>query len=118
MLRLIKEEIEEVEEVNIPEETELSDVPADIVNNAFTGQIRDLINTAWDFISSINSVIATLDYEYKNDNKEQIESILDNVVSDLTVDIGMLNKASSMISQDQEELLDQGAEKAEEIITK
>ena len=112
MLKLIKEYVEE----KALGDEEISETPENIVENAFADQVNNLINIAWSYIAEINSTIATLDYDYNRDDKEQIKSILDNVVNDLTINIGMLNKASSMIDRDQENLIDQGVEKAEKII--
>lgn len=90
---------------------------ADVPESVFTDLINSAIQKEWDFISSINSLIATFEFEYKDDNKEDLASIFNQLVDDTTINIGMLHKAAELVSSKQAELMDAGEQKAEEIIS-
>ena len=90
---------------------------ADVPESVFTDLINSAIQKEWDFISSINSLIATFEFEYKGDNKEDLASIFNQLVDDTTINIGMLHKSAELVSSKQAELMDAGEQKAEEIIS-
>ena len=48
-------------------------------------------------------------------NKEAIKEVLETINDDLTIDIGMINKVSNMLSENEAELISVGEEKAEAI---
>ena len=116
-------EEEHVEEpiAEIPEEPveapAIEEPHAEVPESVFTDLINSAIQKEWDFISHINSLIATFDFEYKGDNKEDLTSIFNQLVDDTTINIGMLHKAAELVSSKQAELMDAGEQKAEEIIS-
>lgn len=121
MLRLINEETikpvaaEEVEEITSPE---INEIPEEVVTNACQDLVNGLIQNAWNFISEINSTIATIDYDFKNEiTKKEVKEILNQIVDDTTINIGMLHKAFELINVDKATLLTSGEEKAEQIIS-
>lgn len=122
MIRLIneekvtdtEEEVVEIEDSAIADSAETT--PA-VDQNACEDVILGLVQEGWSMISSINAAIATLDANYEKENKADIIEILDSIVDDITVNIGMLYKITDMINEKTEKLLDTGAAKAEEIIT-
>lgn len=89
----------------------------EIQQNAFSDLINAAIQKEWEIISQINSLIATFDYEYKEENKDDITAILNQLVDDSTINVGMLHKVAELVSTKTSELLDSGEEKAEEIIS-
>lgn len=122
MLKLIKEEnvkpiaLDQVDDVQISE-PEQQEVPEIIINNACQDIVNNLIQSAWNFISEINSTIATIEYDFKDANaKKEIIELLNSIVDDSTVNIGILHKVFELLNSEKAELLASGQEKAEEII--
>lgn len=124
MLKLLREEADDNnEEIEIeiePENKEVDsesaeEVPAELNDKACEDVVLSLVKEAWALISQVNGAIATLDYTYSKNNKEDIKNILNTLVDDLTIDVGMLYKVSDMMNEKTEKLLDAGAEKAEEV---
>lgn len=115
MIKLLKEETEIVE----PEQTATAEVEVDtkIAKVACEETITHLMQEAWDFISNVNSIIATLDVNYKEDSKDDVIELLNAVVDDTTISIGVLQKITNMMNSKKVELLDAGEVKAEEILT-
>ena len=67
-------------------------------------------------ISEIKSVIATMESSYEDANKENIQNILNSIVDDITINIGMLHKVITLVDNNSSNLLQSGQEKAEDII--
>lgn len=114
--------VEEQEPIaEIPEEPveapAIEEPHADVPESVFSDLINSAIQKEWDLISHINSLIATFEFEYKGENKEDLASIFNQLVDDTTINIGMLHKAAELVSSKQAELMDAGEQKAEEIIS-
>ena len=98
MLKLIKEEnvkpiaLDQVDDVQVSE-PEQQEVPEVIINNACQDIVNNLIQSAWNFISEVNSTIATIEYDFKDAKaKKEITELLNSIVDDSTVNIGILHK--------------------------
>lgn len=111
-----EEPVEIVPEEEITVKEPIEEVKPEIEESAFSQMILDAIQHEWDLISQINSIIATIDYDYKEDNKDDVLKILNEINDDSTINVGMLHKVSELISEDTANLLSSGIEKAEEII--
>lgn len=106
---ILKEDIteEEIEEESvIDEETK---------NASLVALLNDTINKEWDELNVLNSTLATMKYEAPE--KEDVISILDNIITEKNIHIGMLTKALSLLNPETQELMDAGVEKAEEVIS-
>ena len=102
---------ENAEEIN---EVEVSETA---INIACQEVVNGLIQASWNYISEVNSVIASLDYELKEEsNKAEILEILNQIVDDSTVNIGMLHKVFELLTQDKSDLITSGEQKASELI--
>ena len=110
-------EDKEEQEVNEPQ---INDVPKDseMADIGFNDMINSLIKQLWDDVSLVNSFIVTIDERYQGDNKENLKAILNDIVDDLTIDVGMSHKALDLISTKVNDLIDAGQKRAEEIIEK
>ena len=125
-LKMIKEEtikpisVEEASEevANIPEvEVDEKEIPQHIIENACQDLINNLTQEAWNFISSVNSSIATIEDGLKNEEtKKEIIELLNTIVDDATINIGILHKVFSLINSNKADLIASGEEKAEDII--
>lgn len=93
------------------------EVKDEIIVNAYSDLLQDLLRKQWDVINAADAIIATIDTESSEINKEDVKAILGKLVDDTTVSIGMVTKALGTVDPSQEELMDQGIEKAEEVIT-
>ena len=51
----------------------------------------------WALISKINSGITTIDYDFKDDERDDLLDILNGAADDATIIVGMLSKASSIL---------------------
>lgn len=102
--------------VETPEVIE-TEVTNEQLKSGLDQSVNYLITQAWNFISEVNSVIATLDFnEGTFENGESFKNILNTVVDDSTITIGMLHKALSLIKAGTDNLISAGEEKAENII--
>lgn len=109
---------------NITEETEntvtaidAKDVTETEATNAFLETINMLIQHYWDASSQVSSVIATISSNYDiANNKSEIIEILNNILNDTTVSLGMLYSINNLIDPKQTQLLQAGQEKADNII--
>lgn len=95
-----------------------NDIPEIALKNACQDMINDLIQTSWELISSINSTIATIEFDYKQkENKNEIIELLNSIVDDSTINIGILHKVFELLNSEKANLLASGEEKAEQIIS-
>lgn len=125
-LKMIKEEtikpisVEEASEevADMPEvEVDKEEIPQHIIENACQDLINNLTQEAWNFISSVNSSIATIEDGLKNEEtKKEIIELLNTIVDDATINIGILHKVFSLINSNKADLIASGEEKAEDII--
>ena len=105
---------EEPIEDNIEEPTE--PVTQEVADNAYLMQINDLIASEYAKIDNVKSIIATFDSEDAIQNNSEVISILNAFIDETTISIGMLTKASGLIDSDASSLMQQGIDKAEEVI--
>ena len=119
MLTLIKEEKTTVEPSPAQPAAPSQDaVDPKVVAVACEESVNTLMQQAWDFISNIKSVIATLDVNYIGDSKKDILELLNTIVDDSTINVGVLQKITDLMNSKRVDLLDAGADKAEAILTK
>lgn len=105
---------EEPIEDNIEEPTE--PVTQEVADNAYLMQINDLIASEYAKIDNVKSIIATFDSEDAIQNNSEVISILNAFIDETTISIGMLTKASELVDSDASSLMQQGIDKAEEVI--
>lgn len=108
----IDAEVDTAEDNDIQNDT----IPQNIIDKSFGDILNNLIQSLWTNISEANSVIASFDLDYSKDNKTDIIDIINTVVDDLTIDIGMLYKASEILNSHQTDLLADGKLKADKIL--
>lgn len=89
----------------------------EIMTNAFSESVQTLVQNTWDYISNVASVLATVDEGFGGENKEEIKTILNGVMDDATITVGMLTKVIELIDNKTTSLLDAGIEKASDIIS-
>lgn len=124
MLKLILKEEEEPKvkaeptPVEVPSGGEVEEIDEKIAATACEEAVNSLMQQAWDFISNINSVIATLELNYKEAAKKDVIEILNALITDSTINIGMLQKAINLMNIEKIDLLDAGEDKAEKVLTK
>lgn len=137
-MKLLKEKImlgEDFDKVNgdvevlpdvIPEEpivvsTEVEEekVPEDIVKGVHNGLINDLMRQQFDLMEAYRSAISTLtqeDESTKQPYTEDVISVLNSALDEESIIVGMLTKASELIDGNAIALMQQGEQKAEEIL--
>ena len=109
---LLDEPIDELPPVEVsPTEIEEPKVDTEIKNNAMSSIIANEISNTYTSIDSIKSIIATISSEMPE--REDVISIMNQLVDDNTIHIGMLQKAMDLIDGKSSELIDTGAEAAE-----
>lgn len=105
----IEDEITEIEEPSEP-------ITQEVADNAYLTQINDLITSEYGKIDEVKSIIATFDSEDAIEKNEEVISILNAFIDETTISIGMLTKASELIDSTTNDLMQQGIDKAEEVI--
>ena len=121
-----KEEIEYEEEpieTEIDSEVEVKDtdepiegedkVDSGITVDSLYSFLNQLLRAKFDEIDQVKSFLVTLQGTQPN---EQIDSILENIIDEDTIHIGMFQKALDILKPEFSELQDTGFEKAEDII--
>ena len=121
MIKLIEEKIEITpipDNSNDESDIEMNNVeiPEEAIINGIETECNNVIQNIWNLISQLNGLMASLDFDYKKSNRDDIKDILDSMVSDFTIDIGMMYKVIGILNEKTANLLDAGKEKAEEII--
>jgi len=94
------------------------EVDAKIETIACEEAVNSLMQQAWNFISNVNSVIATLDLNYKGESKGDVIELLNAIVDDSTINIGVIQKVTNIMNIKKVDLLDAGEVKADKILTK
>lgn len=99
------------------EEKPIEEAPVseDTIQRALCDSTNYLVNEIWNLISSINGTITVFEEQFDKPEKENVIDILNNIVTDLTVDVGMVNKVIEYIDAEKVALIDKGEEKAEKI---
>lgn len=100
----------------IANDVDKSEIDLSMFKAACKTSTNNIIQLAWNLINELNSLIATIDFDYKESNKDDIKKILNTIIDDTTIDIGMLYKVISLFDGDVQELISDGESKAEEII--
>lgn len=118
----VEEKPVEADELNfdIPEAQPVDDTQAKIAIQTRKENIEGLIRAAWDFISALDSFsVVTLAQDLDAapiEKLDEIKSIVETVMDDVTIDIGMLSKISQLFDEHSSDLMAQGADKAEEVL--
>ena len=106
------EELPPIEaETPIIKETPAEEPSIEIKENAIAGMIGSEVSNAYNSIDSLRSVIATIAAEVPN--REDILTILNDVIDSTTIQIGMLQKAIDLIDGKSNDLLDDGNDAAD-----
>lgn len=100
---------EDIEEITLEKPSE------EIKKAALIQMINDTINSEWDSLNRVKSNIATLESEAPEES--DIKEILNTILTEKTIHIGMLTKALSLLDEETQDLMDAGVEKAEEVIS-
>ena len=81
--------------------------------NGFINMLSYEVGEIYNNISSLKSILVTL----KNDlpERDDVRDIIEEVINERTIHVGMLQKAIDLLSEDHKELVDSGEEKAEAI---
>jgi len=118
MLKLIKEATEDnIKEITAENNLPMTENEIELNNKACEEAINMLTKRLWDFIADINSVITTLESSYNADRKADVLQILDTILNDSTINIGMLQKIMSIMNDKTAMLIDSGEDKAEKIVS-
>lgn len=113
---LLDEPIDELPpvEVEVPEiGLDEPEVAPEIQENAISSIIANEISSTYGRIDSLKSVIATISSEMPG--KDDVVAIINQLIDEDTVQIGMLQKAMDLIDGKSGELIDAGEKGAEEI---
>lgn len=102
------------EEAPIEEPVENNDVPQEVVDNAYSNLISNTISREWEDINSYKDLVAQFVSEQKY---PEVVDILNQLIDDKTISVGMLTKALELINgTEQNDLMQQGIDKANEVI--
>lgn len=117
-LALVPEEDKLIFDLPTIEPEEVEEPSEEVVSNAYTNMLQDLLRKQWDVIEASESIIATLENdESVSFNKEDVLAIARGLIDETTKNIGMATKAIGVIDPSQEKLMQAGADKAEEVMT-
>lgn len=100
-------ELEEPITVDMPEISE------EEKNNGFINILSSEVSDVYNNLASLKSILVTLDSDLPN--RDDIKDIIEEIINERTVHVGMLQKAIDLLSEDHKELVDVGEEKAEQI---
>lgn len=117
------EQIDEIEQEELPtpepvepleqeeavhEVEEVQPLSNEVVNVVYSTTINDLIQNMWKQISEVNSIINTIELENNCPQKTELNQLLNIVVDNMTVNVGILHKGLTLINPKTGELLDIG----------
>ena len=115
-------ESEFIEEID-NEETEYETIPTDdnneveksIQENTFADVTIGIKDSVWDIISTLNGLIVNAEVD-NCPNKEEVITLLNEIVDEETIVVGMLEKVSELINEKRSSLIQKGKEKAENLL--
>lgn len=95
-----------------------NDVEADedLKNGAICSTINSFLNEKFNEIDGIKSLIATIGYEFPEGGKDDIVGILNSVLDDCNIHIGVYQKALAELDPESQIAIEKGKDKAEDII--
>ena len=123
--KLLLEEPEDIEAVEMsvdelppveldkPIEIEEPQVSEEDKSNSFIDVLSMEMSETYNDISSLKSILTTLNNELSN--RDDIKDILNTIVDERAMHVGMLQKAIELLNEEHKELVDAGEEKAEAI---
>lgn len=88
----------------------------DLKNGAICSTINSFLNEKFNEIDGIKSLIATIGYEFPEGGKDDIVGILNSVLDDCNIHIGVYQKALSELDPESQIAIEKGKDKAEDII--
>ena len=88
----------------------------DMKNSAICYTINSFLNEKFNEIDSIKSLIATIGYEFPEGGKDDIVGILNSVLDDCNIHIGVYQKALAELDPESQIAIEKGKDKAEDII--
>lgn len=94
------------EPIVVPTEPE---IPQEIENNAISGLLGTEIANVYTNIDALKSIIATIALE--SPERQDIIDILNTIIDERTMQIGMLQQAMGLVDNKHTELIDAGEEK-------
>ena len=81
--------------------------------NGFINMLSGELSETYSNLASLKSIVVTLDSDLPE--QKDVKDIIEEVINERTIHIGMLQKAIDLLSEDHKELVSAGEEKAEEI---
>ena len=100
-------------ELDKPIEIEEPQVSEEDKSNSFIDVLSMEMSETYNDISSLKSILTTLNNELPN--RDDIKDILNTIVDERAMHVGMLQKAIELLNEEHKELVDAGEEKAEAI---
>lgn len=88
----------------------------DLKNGAICSTINSFLNEKFNEIDGIKSLIATIGYEFPEGGKDDIVGILNSVLDDCNIHIGVYQKALAELDPESQVAIEKGKDKAEDII--
>ena len=85
----------------------------ELKQNSFVDMLSGEISDVYSNISALKSVLTTLGLDLPE--RTDVQDILNEIINERTMHVGMLQKAIDLLNEEHKELLDAGEEKAEQI---
>lgn len=119
------EQIDEIEQTELPtpepaepfeqdevvdEVQEVQPISNEVVNVVYSTTVNELIQSSWKGIAEVNSVINTIELEDNCPQKEELINLLNLIVDNMTVNVGILHRTLNLINPKTGELLSIGQE--------
>ncbi len=100
-------------ELTKPLEVEEPQVSEEDKTNGYINMLSTEISDTYNDISNLKSVLVSLGQDLPD--REDLKEIINSIIDERTIHVGMLQKAIDLLSESHKELLDAGEEKAEAI---
>lgn len=102
-------ELDEPITVDMPEISEEDKV------NGFINILSSEVSEIYNNLASLKSILVTLNSDLPE--RDDVKDIIEEVINERTIHVGMIQKAIDLLSENHEELVDIGEEKAEQIVS-
>lgn len=100
-------------ELDKPIEVEVPEISDEEKSASFINVLSSEIGEVYNDISALKSILATLNVDMPS--RDDIKDILNGIIDERTMHVGMLQKAIDLLNEEHKELLNAGEEKAETI---
>jgi len=100
-------------ELDAPITVDMPEISEEDKTNGFINILSSEVSEIYNNLASLKSILVTLNGDLPE--RTDVKDIIEEIINERTIHVGMIQKAIDLLSEDHKELVDAGEEKAEQI---